>query len=131
MIYCCECKTKVEPILKTGLEIYPNREDLKSLFFYSCPFCKNFVGTHKNSKNIKPLGAIPNKDIKIARQYIHALIDPIWKSGKITRKKLYSLIAERLGKRQYHTAWIQSVEEARNVYRVCKSILNELKEQEQ
>lgn len=123
-IFCCECREKVNARLTEGEEIYPHREDLKDLPFWICDKCKNFVGCHHKTDNpIKPLGCIPTKEIKKARKYIHALLDPLWKSKKVSRKELYNKISkelEHLGykKRQYHTAQIRSVEEARDVYRI-------------
>ena len=121
-IYCCGCSKKVEARLTDGGEIYPHRQDLKSLPFWKCDDCGNFVGCHHKTKNrTQPLGCIPTKDIKNARQHIHKLIDPIWKSGRMTRKQLYKRLSDELGWK-YHTANIKSVEEARQVYRLAKLI---------
>ena len=49
------------------------------------------------------------------RRHIHAILDPLWRDGgKWTRSALYSEISKRIG-REYHTAEIRSVEEAREV----------------
>lgn len=123
-IYCCECKTKVAAILTTGKEIYPHREDLCGLPFWQCPNCKKYVGCHKNSKN-KPLGNIPTKEIRNARQHIHALIDPLWKDGFITRDNFYNELSSKLGW-GYHTANIRSIDEARQVYKIALDIKKRL-----
>lgn len=57
-----------------------------------------------------------------ARQHIHALIDPAWKSGVINRTNLYQHISSKIGK-PYHTADIRTIEEARLVYRVARNII--------
>lgn len=121
-IYCCGCTKKIEARLTDGGEIYPHRQDLKSLPFWKCDICGNCVGCHHKTKNrTQPLGCIPTKEIKNARQHIHKLIDPIWKSGRMTRKQLYKRLSDELGWK-YHTANIKSVEEARQVYRLAKLI---------
>jgi hypothetical protein len=43
---------------------------------------------------------------------LHALIDPIWQSGKMGRRELYAAIGRDLG-REYHTAETRTLEEAR------------------
>ena len=89
---------------------------------------QNFVGCHyKTEDRTRPLGCIPTKEIKNARQHIHALIDPVWKSGKIKRKELYKKLSDDTGRR-YHTANIRSIEEARDVYRKAKAIIKEIEE---
>lgn len=119
-IYCCECKSDVDARPTGGEEIYPHRKDLYHLGFWICDDCKNFVGCHVRGGN--PLGCIPTKEIKDARKHIHAKLDPMWKSKKISRKKIYKHISNQLGY-EYHTGEIRSVEEARKVYRILTTII--------
>jgi len=122
-IYCTGCGHDVEARLTDGQEIYSHRRDLYSLPFWKCDNCNNFVGCHHKTKDrTRPLGCIPTKELKNARQHIHRILDPIWKSKRMPRGKLYSKIAKALGIKEYHTAEIKSVEEAREVYRVVKEI---------
>lgn len=121
-IYCCGCEAKVFPRLTDGKEIYPHRPDLQALPFWKCDACGNFVGCHHKTNNpTKPLGCIPTPAIKNARQHIHRILDPLWKSKRIGRKALYAMLTERLGW-TYHTAKIRSVDEARQVYRIVKEL---------
>lgn len=121
-IFCTGCNKEVEPRLTDGKEIYPHREDLYNLPFWKCDTCNNYVGCHhKTSNPTKPLGVIPTKELKNARQHIHALLDPLWKSGKIGRRKLYNKITKQLGW-NFHTAELKTIEEARNAYRVIREI---------
>ena len=122
IIYCCECKEKINANKVTGEVIYPHRKDLYSLVFYQCPTCKNYVGTHKNSKDNTPLGNIPAPEIREKRKEIHAILDPIWKNKKIKRKELYKIISKKLGF-QYHTATTRTINECEKVI----NLLNELK----
>jgi hypothetical protein len=127
-IYCCGCQKEVEARLTSGLEIYLHREDLHELPFWKCDTCKNFVGCHhKSSDPTRPLGCIPTPEIKNARQHIHKLIDPLWKSHKEpfrARGWIYRWLAAKMGKEQYHTAEIRSVEEAREIYKHALTIKN-------
>lgn len=117
LIYCCGCNEEIEARLTNGGEIYPHRPDLKSLPFWKCDSCGNHVGCHYKTKNkIQPLGCIPTPEIRNARVHIHKLLDPLWKTGKISRKDLYKKLSNEFGW-NYHTANIRSVEEARKVYR--------------
>lgn len=120
LIRCCGCEKEVEARLTDGGEIYQHRPDLKSLPFWKCDACGNYVGCHHKTKNrTQPLGCIPTPEIKIARQHIHKLLDPIWQSGNMKRKEVYRILSDRLGWK-YHTAKIQSTEEARKVYRIIQ-----------
>ena len=126
MIYCCECGKEVDARLTSGEEIYPHRKDLYLLPFWKCDACNNYVGCHHKSTNpTRPLGIIPNQDIRNSRKHIHGLIDPLWKSKKIGRSELYAKLSKKLG-RQYHTADIRSIEEARLIYREVGLIISEL-----
>lgn len=122
MIYCCGCQEKVEARLTDGREIYPHRGDLADLPFWKCDTCGNFVGCHHKTKDrTRPLGCIPTPEIKNARKHIHRILDPLWKSGRYNRGKLYGIISERIGW-EYHTASIRSVEEAREIYKIVKEL---------
>jgi hypothetical protein len=121
-IYCCGCKKEVKSRLTDGKEIYPNRPDLYSLPFWKCDTCNNYVGCHHKTKNrTKPLGCIPTKEIKNARQHIHAILDPIWKNGHMKRGEIYKIISQKIGY-QFHTADIKSVEDARKINKVIIEI---------
>lgn len=122
-IYCCGCEKYVDALKCDGLNIYPHRSDLQHLIFYQCNKCGSYVGTHKNSG--KPLGVLATKELMNARIHIHALLDPIWKSGKISRKGLYRLLSEHL-EWDYHTAKIRTIKEARHIYRLIQYLKREV-----
>lgn len=122
-IYCCACGGDVTARLTNGKEIYPHRGDLGDLPFWKCDKCGNSVGCHHKTKNrTKPLGVIPSPQIKQARQEIHKILDPLWQGGKFKRGEVYGMIAHVIGKDQYHTAEIRTIEEARDVYRIVREI---------
>jgi len=122
ILYCTHCEKNIKARLTNGAELYPHRADLAQLPFWVCS-CGNFVGCHhKTSDTTKPLGCIPTKEIKEERRHIHKLLDPVWKSGRISRKSLYAQISDKLGY-PYHTAEIRSVEEAREIYKIILEII--------
>lgn len=121
-LYCCECKQDTNAILTDGKEIYSHREDLYNLPFWKCPTCNNYVGCHHKTKDrTKPLGVIPNQEIRNIRSKIHSILDPIWKSKKMTRKELYKKISNKIDK-QFHTANIQSIEEGQNILDIIRGM---------
>lgn len=125
-IFCSGCNKVVMVRLTDGEEIYPHREDLYNLPFWKCDTCKGFVGCHhKTSIPTRPLGYIATPEIKKARIKIHAVLDPLWKSGKIKRGQAYAYIAHRLGK-PYHTGEIKTIDEAREIYTIVAKLHNEL-----
>lgn len=122
-IWCCGCGKEVDARLTDGAEVYPHRRDLASLPFWKCDACGNFVGCHhKTRERTKPLGCIPTPEIKDARKHIHRILDPLWRSKRMTRRELYDRLSEALGIPEYHTAEIRSVEEARDVWRAVQQI---------
>jgi hypothetical protein len=123
MIYCCGCHTEVKARLTDGREIYPHRSDLGRLPFWKCDTCGNYVGCHhKTNQRTRPLGNIPTKEIREARKLIHALLDPIWKSGQYRRSDVYAYLSDRIGWK-YHTAIIRTVDEANAVVRHLQELV--------
>lgn len=121
-LWCCGCSTIVDARLTDGREVYAHRPDLADLPFWKCPACGNHVGCHHKTKNCtKPLGNIPTPELRKARAHIHAILDPIWKSGRMPRGKVYAMLTERIG-RPYHTAEVLTIDEARDIYRAVKEI---------
>lgn len=126
-IYCTGCGKDVEARLTNGEERYPHRQDLYEIPFWRCDGCGNYVGCHWKTKTpTKPLGCIATPELLEARKHIHALLDPLWKSGKIKRGQAYAYIGHRTGK-YYHTGELRSIEEAREVYRIILKLKGELK----
>ncbi len=124
-IYCCGCGKKVAARLTDGGEIYPHRPDLQALPFWKCDTCDGFVGCHHKTKNRTcPLGVIADKKMRNARKHIHAILDPLWKSGGMSRKRIYARLSKALG-REYHTGEIRSIDEARKVYRLVQEIASD------
>ena len=121
-LHCCGCEAEVPARLTNGREVYPHRPDLGALPFWRCDACGNFVGCHHKTGNpTQPLGCIPTPEIKAARKHIHALLDPIWQSGRMGRCEAYKRISDAVGWK-YHTAKIRSIEEARTVYRIVREL---------
>ena len=111
MIYCVGCQTNVTASPVMGAHIYPHRPDLKGVHLFQCTACGNHVGCHQRGKyKGQPLGIIPTPSLRKARQRLHTYMDPIWKSGRMTRDELYAQLTIALG-REYHTADLCSLEE--------------------
>lgn len=125
-IFCVGCGQETEARLTNGGEIYPHRPDLYEIPFWKCDTCKNYVGCHwKTNAPHTPLGVIPTKALMEARKRIHALLDPLWKSGKISRGKAYAYISHRFGK-TYHNGELATTEDAKKVYEIVQALQKEL-----
>lgn len=121
-LWCCGCQNKVEARLTDGGEIYPHRSDLAHLPFWICDTCKNYVGCHHRTNTpTKPLGCIPTAALRKRRQEIHEALDWIWQSKLASRAILYRRIAEELGVKEFHTASIDSVQQAELVIELLVS----------
>jgi hypothetical protein len=93
MIRCPYCREPAERVL--GLAIYPHRPDLAGRVFFRCRPCQAYVGTHRATG--LPLGTLANLETRRARRDCHAVFDPMWKLGYVSRGHAYRLLAERLG----------------------------------
>ena len=115
LIFCCECKKKVDARLTDGNEIYPHRPDLENIPYWKCDTCGNYVGCHYKTNNpTSPLGPISTYAIRKKRRKIHFILDQLWKNSdnpKVERKAVYAKLSERLGY-NYHTGYIRSEDEA-------------------
>lgn len=78
-----------------GKKIYPHRPDLFGKSFYECEPCEAFVGCHTGT--INPLGRLANLELRKKKMAAHAVFDPIWRTGKMTRGDAYKVLAEKLG----------------------------------
>ena len=137
--YCTGCGKDVDARLTNGEERYPHRPDLYEIPFWRCDGCGNYVGCHwKTRSPLTPLGCIASPDILNARKHIHNVLDPIWKSGKMSRGAIYGYLTGELKHKyrrehpkgglsyQYHTGEIRSIEEARDAYRALLKLKGEL-----
>jgi len=129
-LYCTGCEQDVQARLTNGRERYPHRPDLYELPFWKCDTCGAYVGCHHKTANpTKPLGYLATPAILDARKKIHALLDPLWKSGKIKRGQAYAYVGHRLGY-PYHNGEIKTVEEARTIYQIVAQLHNEVNDLE-
>lgn len=94
---CPYCKQEAEWV--ENREIY-GRNYGKSYMCYLCRNCDAYVGCHNNSRT--PLGVMANKELRDWRKKVHAVIDPIWQSGQMSRGAVYGKISHELGF-SYHT----------------------------
>jgi hypothetical protein len=126
-IFCCTCDKYVNAEKAYGCSIYPHRPDLYRKTFWRCPECGNYTGCHPRSD--KPLGTIPTKEVRVARVKVHGLIDPLWRGKKNSRRKrneIYKAMSRLIGK-EFHTAEINSREEAIEAWRAGMKIKNFIK----
>lgn len=92
MIHCPYCGAPA--LLVGGNKIYPHRPDLHTKWFWECESCDAYVGCH--SGTTKPLGRLANKELRAAKQKVHRVFDPLWKSGEMSRHEAYAQLATAL-----------------------------------
>ena len=85
----------------------------KSYMAYYCKEDDAYVGTHKNSR--KSLGTMANKELRERRKKAHRVLDPLWKSWKISRWWIYKELADNF--------W-QEVHVGQSDILMCKNIIN-------
>lgn len=57
--------------------------------------CGAFVGVHKGTH--KPLGTPARAELRQQRSKCHAMFDPVWKDGEMTRNAAYKWLASKMG----------------------------------
>lgn len=62
---------------------------------YLCRCCDAYVGVHAGSD--KPKGRLANAELRKWKIAAHNAFDPLWKSGQLSRKAAYKLLATRMG----------------------------------
>ena len=89
---CVECGGVAK--LVDGQTIYPHRRDLFHKKFYLCR-CGAYCGCHPDTT--VPLGYPAGPVTRQARSAAHAVFDPLWKTGSMTRRNAYLWLASKMG----------------------------------
>ena len=95
---CPYCKK--EAVWTDNSAVY-GRSYGNSTMIWICVPCNAYVGCHKNTK--EPLGTIANAYLRGLRRDCHRVFDPIWKSGRMTRKDAYDYYSKKYN-RDFHIA---------------------------
>lgn len=105
--------------LVTGREVYPHRPDLYEKPFWACLLCEAWTGCHPGTT--KRMGRIANHATRQLKMAAHAAFDPLWKSGRMTRKQAYAWLREKTGlsERDCHIGWMDD-EQLRRVREICE-----------
>lgn len=90
---CPQCNN--EAIWCENKEVY-GRNYGKSYMIWLCKPCGAYVGCHNNTKN--PKGSMANKEMREWRIKVHAILDPLWQSGKYSRGVVYARLKDAMGK---------------------------------
>lgn len=108
--------------LVTGREVYPHRPDLYAKPYWACLPCGAWTGCHPGTT--KRMGRIANSETRRLKMAAHAAFDPLWKSGRMSRKKAYSWLQEQTGlsARDCHIGWMDD-EQLRRIPGICEGAL--------
>jgi hypothetical protein len=88
--------------------------------FYSCQPCGAWVGCHPGT--VKPLGRLANAELRKAKMHVHAVFDPLWKSGAMSRSEAYRRLSDALGLPASEThVGMFDVETCRRAYRAARA----------
>ena len=92
----------------------------KSYMMWLCRRCDAYVGCHNNTK--QPLGEyLAKEDLRKARMRAHAIIDPLWKSGRYQRHKIYLALSDAFGYR-VHIGETKTPAECEEIIKTAKLI---------
>lgn len=79
----------------SGESLYPHRPDLNAKNFWECGPCGAHVGCHGGG--VKPLGRLATAYTRRLKMRAHEALDPLWRSGKMSRGAAYARLAKALG----------------------------------
>ena len=114
---CNYCGQKAEWV--ENKEIY-GRNYGSSYMIWLCRDCNAYIGCHKNSQ--VPKGKVlAKKDLREARMKAHAIIDPLWQSGKYKRRTVYLRLKEAFGE-EVHVGATTTPEECEEIIKTAKLI---------
>ena len=113
-----------EASLVGGDIIYPHRPDLAEKAFYLCRPCDAYVGCHPGTRI--PLGFLADAQLRRAKHATHAVFDPLWRSGRMSRKAAYGWLARRLGipTEACHIGWFD-LEQCSAAQQLCRAARRE------
>jgi|SRR6185369_12624458 len=100
-ILCPYCGAKAQ--LKDSSVIYGKSYG----FVWVCanyPKCDSYVGTHKNSKDHKPLGRMANYELRELKKQCHRYFDNLWQQPQkwgYTRSEAYKKMQQVMGMTEY------------------------------
>lgn len=114
-LICPYCKK--EAVWCENKEIYGKNYG-NSYMCWLCKPCNAYVGCHNNGK--KALGTLANAETREWRKKVHARIDPLWKTGKMSRGEVYKNL-NRLFSKGFHTGEAD--------IEMCKKVLEYYQEQ--
>ena len=60
-----------------------------------CRPCDARVGCHENTR--RPLGTMADKEMRAWRMKAHAVVDPLWRSGRYQRRQVYERLRDAFG----------------------------------
>lgn len=115
---CPYCDGSAE--LVKGDVIYPARDDLYNKNFYLCKPCNAYVGCHANTAI--PLGRLANSELRRWKMAVHAVFDPIWRTGGKSRGGAYLWLRDKMGltENECHIGKF-NVEQCRKAIAICKA----------
>lgn len=113
-VICPYCN---KPAIWTENKAVYGRNYGNSYMCYYCKPCGAYVGCHNNTR--QPLGTMANKELRQWRMQVHAILDPIWKTGQLKRKHVYARLKEYFGK---------PVHVGESDIEMCKRIIQHLQE---
>lgn len=114
---CQHCGQEAEWV--ENKEVY-GRNYGSSYMIWLCRPCDAFVGCHQNTK--QPKGRFLAKaDLREARKKAHAVIDPLWQSGKYKRRTVYIRLKEAFGK-EIHVGDTETPEECEEIIKTAQLI---------
>lgn len=113
---CFGCNTHVDARYTTGREILPDEPEFAKNPYWICDVCNHYVagagrkGFYKGKKISKPVGAIPNDEIKAWREDVRVSFFELVELG-LSKKRAYKEVSCAQGGKVFAINKIDSLEE--------------------
>lgn len=102
---CSYCGQSAELVHSSEIYGGGNGDGRSRGLYWLCRKDGAYVGCHEGGRGDVPLGSLANKELRIARQSVHAVFDPLWRA-KMRRDQCpkheargaaYNWLAEQMG----------------------------------
>lgn len=122
---CPYCNKKA--VVKDSSVIYYGRSFGLVWICPDYPKCDSYVGIHKNSKRMMPLGRMANRELRELKKEVHAVFDTLWKTKQMSRNLAYTKLREgmKMDKGECHIGKFDNVT-CRRAIEVATEIIKQI-----
>jgi len=122
-LHCTSCNKTVNATIKKETEIYPDRKAYlakrEPRDYWAC-VCGSHVRVDKEKVHVRYV--LTTGKFSAIKNNIHSLIDPIWKSKKMTRPEVYRYMSKITKTKDFHVSLISCMKDAEKALKEAETL---------